>query len=256
MRNRVGLLVMGMLVMVVLGCEKRASEVKSDDKGDRMYKKYEVLKTNAPAKLDGGWDGEIWSKAKLLDINNWMGDEPQHKPETQAKVLYDEEFIYVIFRVEDKYIKAVAQKYHDPVCRDSCVEFFFTPGEDISKGYFNIEINCGGTMLLYHQISRSEGRVAVSEADCDKIEIYHSEPKIIEPEKQEPTTWFVEYKVPLAMLKKYMKVIMPNTDVKWKANFYKCADKTSHPHWLTWSVVDLPKPDFHRPEFFGTLEFK
>jgi len=44
--------------------------------------------------------------------------------------------------------------------------------------------------------------------------------------------------------------------VTWRANFYKCADSTSHPHWLTWSPVDHPTPHFHLPAFFGTLEFE
>ena len=53
----------------------------------------------------------------------------------------------MIFRVEDRYVRAVSKNYHDSVCKDSCAEFFFTPGTDISAGYFNVEINCGGVML-------------------------------------------------------------------------------------------------------------
>ena len=41
-----------------------------------------------------------------------------------------------------------------------------------------------------------------------------------------------------------------------RANFYKCGDKTAHPHYLSWSPIDTPKPDFHRPEFFGELILK
>ena len=44
--------------------------------------------------------------------------------------------------------------------------------------------------------------------------------------------------------------------VTWRANFYKCADHTSHPHWLSWSVIGSGKFEFHVPEYFGTLEFK
>lgn len=38
-----------------------------------------------------------------------------------------------------------------------------------------------------------------------------------------------------------------------KANFYKCADKAAHPHFLSWNPIPVPSPDFHRPEHFGTL---
>lgn len=33
-------------------------------------------------------------------------------------------------------------------------------------------------------------------------------------------------------------------------------DNTSHPHWLTWAPVHSPRPDFHTPRSFGTLEFE
>jgi hypothetical protein len=53
-----------------------------------------------------------------------------------------------------------------------------------------------------------------------------------------------------------MKVEKPGPGVTWRANFYKCADKTSHPHWLTWAPVNYPKPKFHLPEYFGRIEFE
>ena len=38
-----------------------------------------------------------------------------------------------------------------------------------------------------------------------------------------------------------------------RANFYKCADKTKRPHFVSWRPIDLPKPDFHCPQFFGEI---
>ena len=43
---------------------------------------------------------------------------------------------------------------------------------------------------------------------------------------------------------------------RMKANFYKCGDKLQTPHFLSWNRIDLPSPNFHRPDFFGTLEFE
>ena len=37
-----------------------------------------------------------------------------------------------------------------------------------------------------------------------------------------------------------------------RLNIYKCGDKTAHPHFLSWAPIRTEKPDFHRPEFFGT----
>jgi len=184
-----------------------------------------------------------------------MGERPKHRPRTQAKALYDDRYVYVIFRVEDRYVRAVAQEYHGPVWKDSCVEFFFRPGDDLSLGYFNLEVNCGGTALFHYQKVPRENVRIVDMADMQQIEIAHSMPRIVEPEIIRPTIWTIEYRIPLAVLEKYCKVAQPRRGVIWRANFYKCADETSHPHWLTWSAVDNPTPDFHLPQFFGILEF-
>jgi len=197
-----------------------------------------------------------WDNANTLELTYYMGDKPKHFPKVQAKLLYDDKNIYVFFKVEDQYVRAVGKQHQDMVCRDSCAEFFFTPNEDISTGYFNLEMNCGGTLLLYHQTERGKNVKPFSNSDCDKIEVIASMPKIVEPEIKEPITWTLQYAIPIEILNKYSKVIKPASGVRWSANLYKCADQTSHPHWLTWAKVDLPRPDFHRPEFFGTLIFE
>ena len=215
---------------------------------------YKTGRYQGPFALGGDWDGPVWGHAESLTVGRFMGDYPEHFPRTQAKVLYDNEALYVIFHVEDRYVCARALQLNDPVCADSCVEFFFTPGEDSAAGYFNLEVNCGGTMLFYHQHHRGDGG-PVDPADARRIRIHHSLPAIIDPEMEEPVTWTVEYRLPLDILRKVCPVTVPAPGVRWRANFYKCADRSSRPHWLTWSPVEWPRPDFHRPEFFGVLEF-
>jgi hypothetical protein len=161
-----------------------------------------------------------------------------------------------MFRVEDRYVRAVAKRYQDPVSRDSCVEFFFTPGADLREGYFNIEMNCGGTTLFRHQLGRGVRQREVTEEDAAGLAAAHTLPSRVEPELPEPVSWLVSYRVPFELLGRYASVLRPGPGVRWRANLYKCGDATSHPHWLAWSPVDLPAPDFHRPEFFGTLRFE
>lgn len=215
---------------------------------------YNVKKTDG-IKIGAGWNQQQWQKADAIELKNFMGKKPEHFPKVQAKVLYDSDNIYVTFHVDDQYVKAVAQKFNDMVCRDSCVEFFFTPGEDISKGYFNIEANCGGTIYMYHMEQNGRDGFPLAVEDLQKITIKTSLPKNIDVEITTPVTWTAEYKIPMEILEKYAPVKKPAAGVLWRANFFKCADHTSKPHWLTWSPVDLPEPDFHQPSFFGSLKF-
>ena len=97
----------------------------------------------------------------------------------------------------------------------------------------------------------------IPKPDYDKMTIAHSLPKTIDPEIKEPVTWTVEYRLPFEIVKKHCPTLVPpESGTVWRANFYKCADASSHPHWLTWSPVDFPEPKFHLPEFFGVLKFE
>jgi hypothetical protein len=169
---------------------------------------------------------------------------------------YDAQALYVIFRVQDRWVRAVSEALHDPVCKDSCVEFFFTPCEDLDQGYFNLEMNCGGVILLnFQRIARKDHRPLAAEL-CARIETAHSLPRHVEPEMAEPVTWTVEYRLPLDILETFLPIARPGPGVVWRANFFKCADDSSHPHWLTWNKVDQPRPNFHVPEYFGRLVFE
>ncbi len=215
-----------------------------------------VTRLVSSPKSDADWDKSPWRDIPSELIRNYIGRKPDHFPKAEVKIAYDDMAVCVMFQVKDRYIRAVAAQHQDNVCGDSCVEFFFTPDSDVSKGYFNLEMNCGGTMLFHFQPMPGKGKIEIPKSECNKIRSAHSLPRIVDPEIEEPVTWTVEYCIPIALLERYCQVSTPAPHAAWRANFYKCADNTSHPHWLTWSPVDFSKPNFHLPQFFGVLEFE
>ena len=221
-------------------------------------KVYEVVKTKKPFKVDSNWDKKQWKKVKPIAISNFIRENPDFKPKVQAKMVYDKDNLYVIFKVEDKYVRCITDRINGSVWRDSAVEFFFSPDSEKPLQYFNLETNCGGTALMqFHaNIDGKRESKRIPEEDIREIEIVASMPKIVDPEITEEVTWTIEYRIPLTVLQKHSAITTPAKGVEWKANFYKIAEITSSPHHATWSVVDLPHPTFHTPEFFGRLIFK
>lgn len=244
---------LGILLAGLVGC---AGTGTSSERGTSM--KYQVHRLNGDLTLDARWDNPAWQNVPTIELTHYMGERPSHMPKTQARLLYDDKALYVLFRVEDQHVRAVAQKHQDPVCQDSCVEFFFTPSSKNDGRYFNIEMNCGGIMLFHFQDApRKRASCDLEAADLERVEIAHSLPKNVEPEITAPTLWTVEYRVPFEILTRcYPDLVKPSPGAQWRANLYKCADSTSQPHWLSWAKVNKPKPDFHVPADFGILEFK
>lgn len=217
---------------------------------------YIVKFVNAPIAVDGNWDKPEWKEVEAASIALHMGPKPEKFiPKTQVKLRYDKEHIYGIFKVEDKYVKCLVQEVNGNVSSDSCVEFFFAPDTNSPLEYFNLEINCSGVPLFHHVTKPRKEFTVLEPEEIAQIEIAHSMPGKVDPEITEAVTWFIEFKVPLSLLKAHREITNPAPGVTWKANFYKIAGRTSNPHYFTWNEVINPHPDFHLPKYFGKLTF-
>ena len=160
------------------------------------------------------------------------------------------------FEVQDRYVRSVQAHYQAPVSTDSCVEFFVRPRAN--KGYFNFEINAGGTLLLYYieDATRASGGFVkfekVPESFGKTVQIWHSLPAVVDPEIATPLTWGIGYRIPRALFETYTGPLGTFSGQIWRANFYKCGDATSHPHWASWAPIHEAL-NFHVPECFGEL---
>lgn len=206
--------------------------------------------------IDADWDKPVWQgiESVEIDLPHWP-TQSDHLPRTEAKLQYDPENLYVIFRVPDRYVRAAATDIHGEVWKDSCVEFFFAPYSGEGNSYLNLEVNCCGVPLMQHHDGPRTGSCFLDTGQCQAIEIASSMKGPINDEITEPVIWTLEYRLPYKILTHCPEFEKPACGVCWRANFYKCADNSSHPHWMTWSPIREDQPDFHRPEYFGQLIF-
>ncbi len=154
-------------------------------------------------------------------------------------------------------MRCVHTSFQSDVWKDSCVEFFVQPQD--AEGYFNFEFNCGGALLASYVTNpaRANGRlqefVPLTPDDDGRIRRFAGLPSVVEPEIAGPLVWRLEFSLPLALLAKYAGPFGAVTGQIWRANFYKCGNETSHPHWLSWRP--LAGRNFHDPSSFGQLVF-
>lgn len=236
----------------------RSVTTQASQGGKRNKKKfpiYKVSELSKAMKIDGDWNKVQWRSVKALYLSHYMGQIPSFRPNVYVKMMYDQENLYLIFKVKDRFVSSIIEEYNGPVSTDACVEFFFSPDINLPEQYFNVEINAGGTPLMAYHIDGKKEYHKFSVEDLERIEISHSLPGKVDPEIITPITWTIEFKLPFSILKKYGSVMHPKDGSIWNANFYKTASTGSNPHYITWSRVDNLKPDFHLPQFFGKLQF-
>ena len=178
---------------------------------------------------------------------NWPETFP-YAPLCSGRVARTKDALVVDFRVSGLDLRAQNTEDNGRQWEDSCVEVFI---KDPNKAdYYNFEINALGKVLACYGPVR-EGRTRRPQEQMKKIlRFAHLEGGPLD--KEGVQTWRVGVVIPFELI----GVDPGNLPHSIRANFYKCGDKTAHPHYLSWSPIDTPKPDFHRPEFFGELLLK
>lgn len=185
---------------------------------------------------------------------NWPDAFPT-RPQVTVKINHDTEKISLRYHVSGPDLRAVFEHDHDAVWADSCCEFFCRiPGH---SEYFNFEINPIGTMTVSTRTARSENVCKLSAADMQRIVRVAPLGNKAFGEKEGEHDWEIGMQIPFALLygmsqDEWMAAGSP-IPAMLECNFYKCGDDTAHPHFLSWAPIHTPKPDFHRPEFFGLM---
>jgi hypothetical protein len=186
------------------------------------------------------------SQRIYIDTLNWV--EYPYKPIVAVDVARSDLSMYIRFFVKGNSLKAAYENDNFPVHKDSCVEFFMKRVDEDS--YMNFEFNCIGTCDAARRISR-EIKTSLSEKEYNSIRRYTSLERKSFPEKKGIHEWELVTAIPL----KLMGLDSNCLPKKILGNFYKCADETDSPHYVSWNPVSSPEPDFHRPDCFGEIYF-
>lgn len=184
----------------------------------------------------------------FVNTLNWRNEFP-YQPLVVADVAYEEFGILIHFFVHGEDIRTTSLGDGNYVHEDSCVEFFMQ--REAGNSYINFEFNAAGVCYASHHSSPSEGDKFTAQEYQQIARIATFSGQRLE-QTEGLYDWHVTARIPWTVMG-YSDGVMPQT---MRANFYKCGDKTAHPHYLSWAPIDEPAPAFHRPQFFGTLIFE
>jgi len=170
-------------------------------------------------------------------------------PDSKFIIARSESALYIKFQIKETNIRSLYINDQEPIWEDSCVEFFCKKPQ--SDTYMNFEFNCIGTCVATTRKGRDVDVIPFSEDQLKKIERFSPLYKQPFSEKQGTSYWELIVKIPFEILG-----INPNEfpDILL-GNFYKCADGTTTPHFVSWNPIATECPNFHCPEFFGLLSF-
>lgn len=185
----------------------------------------------------------------LLEELPWEDAYP-YRPEVRLSLGHTGGSLCVRFIVNEQAVLAEKTVTNSQVSEDSCVELFIAPAGD--GLYYNFEWNCIGTCLAGVGRER-RGRQHLSAEMIERVRRSSTLGDEPFPERREQTSWSLVASLPASLFVRHRLTNLAGLEAA--ANFYKCGDHLSVPHYLAWNRIRSGAPDFHRPEQFGLLRF-
>ncbi|MBF6629270.1 MAG: hypothetical protein ITG04_12330 [Proteiniphilum sp.] len=178
---------------------------------------------------------------------NW--EQFHYSPKVAFRIAHTGDRIWLKYYVCEKYIRAMETRINGRVHKDSCVEFFISFDKE---NYYNFEFNCIGIAHVAYGSGRSK-RKFVNTQLIEKIEIQSSLGNKPFDTRSGDFTWEMMIRIPIECFA--FSDVKNLSNLSGSANFYKCGDATTEPHYLSWNSIETDNPDFHRPDFFGKVFF-
>jgi len=249
--------------------ERRSAPLEATVAGDSFDPpSYVVYRTHAPIEVDGRLEEAGWAAAPytadFVDIEG--RDRPSPRFRTRAKMLWDDEALYVAAWLEEPDVWATFTERDARIYQDNAFEVFIDPDGD-THNYYELEINALETVwdLIIIKPFR-DGGPSISAWDIRGLEAsVHVDGTLNDPTDTDEG-WTVEMALPWAVLKEAAPGRRPPREgEQWRLNFarsqwsadvvdgaYRKKSDTAADWWV-WSQQEAV--DMHRPERFGYVQF-
>jgi len=209
---------------------------------------YEVARLARPLKVDGRLDETAWAQAQVVGdfVNNLDGSPSQLK--TEARVLYDDQYIYFSFRSVDENIWSTFKRRDEHLWLEEVVEVFVQADPRLPN-YIELEVNPLGTMLDIYLLDVRKP-LHYESWNSEKLQWGVQVSGTIDG-KDGDREWTCEMALPIE------DVVTaphrpPQPGDRWRMNLYR-VERLPKPAELAWSPT--LKDDFHTPPRFGEIVF-
>jgi hypothetical protein len=217
---------------------------------------YACQYTLAPITIDGKLDDAAWQSAAAAQlVRNQDGSQPRF--ETTARLLWDDEYLYVGFACEDNQIYATMTERDAPLWDEEVVEIFVDANRD-QIGYVEIEVNPLNALVDLYVLNRPPHPMRpLFGWDSDGMQ--HAVSVDGDPRRQdtEDRAWSAEMAIPWQDFLTAPNLPPQAGDV-WRINLYRIDQYQSQPglgqqELYAWSPTHCET--FHVPQCFGEIVF-
>ncbi len=224
--------------------------------------------TATPLQVDGKMDDAAWADAPWTeDFVDIEGDaKPKPRFRTRAKMLWDEQFLYIAAEMEEPHVWGTLTKHDSVIFYDPDFEVFIDPDGD-SHEYYEFEMNAlnTGWDLFLPKPYKDGGGADDSWSIPGLKTAVHVRGTLNDPSDKDEG-WDLEIAIPWSVLgAKANRAAPPAEGDQWRVGFsrvewqitteggkYQKVPNAPENNWI-WSPQGVV--DMHRPERWGYVQF-
>ncbi|MGC4113323.1 MAG: carbohydrate-binding family 9-like protein [Myxococcales bacterium] len=211
---------------------------------------YKAPKRTGDIVIDGALDDSGWKSVPSTGAFVRTNDGGAPRFRTDARLTWDDEFLYVAFNAEDEDVWAKADKKDDPIYQEEVVEIFIDADGD-GKTYDELELSPKNVPFDAYFPARRQGMdLAWDSQMTTAVKIAGT----LNDPSDKDRGWTAEMKIPVKNLASVPRW-PPQAGDKWRFNLYRLEwwDGRKNNEGSAFSPPLVG--DFHHLPRFGTLEF-
>jgi hypothetical protein len=212
---------------------------------------YECHKTGESIEIDGKIDENAWDKAPEAHFVAQDGSEPRLK--TRFQWLWDDEYLYGAFHVEDDHLWASMTERDAYLWKENVVEFFIN-ADGCSKSYIEIEINPKNTILDLFVLNKYNARKDIKQLwnwDAKGLKSAVQLMGTLNDASDTDEGWIFEIAIPFDEV--YTAPNHPPKDGdRWYVDFCRAEGEEKK----TTEASSWSPPAFHNPLSYGQMVFR
>jgi hypothetical protein len=240
----------------------------STDGATAVPRHYVCRRAGGPIVIDGRLIEAAWARAEwtvpFIDIQGEGMLKPRY--ETRAKMLWDDDYLYVAARLDEAHVWGTLTERDQIVFHDNDFEIFIDPNGDTEQ-YYEIEVNALGTIFdLFLVKTYIDGGPALHDWDMLGMKhAVHVDGTLNDPADLD-RRWSVEFALPWDELEPAAHMpTPPNEGDVWRMNFSRVQWRTTIVDGAYVKIPDTPEDNWvwspqgeinmHLPEHWGFVHF-
>jgi hypothetical protein len=213
--------------------------------------RYKVNRAASHIVIDGKLDDKAWIQAPAIEFIFPWASQTGAKQKTTAKLLWDDDYLYVGYECEDTDIVALRTERDEPTYLDDAVELFVNPRPSQNSVYFGLEMNARGVLYDYLMV---DSKYAFKRFNLQGVLLASFIRGTLNTRGDEDQGWSLEVAIPWINFEELSKRPTPGTI--WTANLNRWDGVEPNRRLSMWSDSGQPQPNPHAPARFGQLVFE